>query len=180
MQRFLQRVWRNFVTEDRTPNLVDDSTRELERLLHKTILKVTDDLENLRFNTAIAALIECNNELVQMQSIPRGVGRVFLLLLAPFAPHIAEEIWEICQFSEHQLSSESFPIGDPEKAKDDEITIAVQILGKMRGTVQVPTSATDEEVEVFAKLDPKIARRLEGHEIRRVIVVPQRLINFII
>lgn len=180
MQRFLQRVWRNLVTEDRTPNLVDDSTPELEKLLHKTILKVTDDLENLRFNTAIAALIECNNELVQMQSVPREVGRVFLLLLAPFAPHIAEEIWEICQISEHQLSDESFPTGDPEKAKDNEITIAVQIQGKMRGTIQVPASATDEEVEVAAKSDPKIAKRLEGHEIRRVIFVPQRLINFII
>ena len=180
MQRFLQRVWRNFVTEDRTPNLVDGLTPELEKLQHKTILKVTDDLENLRFNTAIAALIEFNNELVQMESVPKEVGRVFLLLLAPFAPHIAEEIWEICQFSEHELSDERFPTGDPEKAKDDEITIAVQIQGKMRGTIQVPASATDEKMKMAAKSDPKIAKRLEGNEIRRVIIVPQRLINFII
>jgi leucyl-tRNA synthetase len=160
--------------------LVDGLTPELEKLQHKTILKVTDDLENLRFNTAIAALIEFNNELVQMESVPKEVGRVFLLLLAPFAPHIAEEIWEICQFSEHELSDERFPTGDPEKAKDDEITIAVQIQGKMRGTIQVPASATDEEMKMAAKSDPKIAKRLEGNEIRRVIIVPQRLINFII
>ena len=154
-------------------------TPDLERSIHQTILKVSEDLENLRFNTAIAALIELNNKLVQLPNIPEELGRIYLLLLTPFAPHLAEQLWRICGFGPKLVSSQNFPVGDPEKAREDQITMAVQVMGKMRGTILVSATANEEEVETLAKNDPKIARRLEGKEIRRVIVVPKRIINFI-
>lgn len=179
MQRYLQRVWRNFVTTDGEANIGGNITPDLERSIHQTILKVSEDLENLRFNTAIAALIELNNKLVQLPNIPEEIGRIYLLLLTPFAPHLAEELWRICGFGPKLVSSQNFPVGDPEKAREDQITMAVQVMGKMRGTILVSATANEEEVETLAKNDPKIARRLEGKEIRRVIVVPKRIINFI-
>ena len=180
MQRYLQRVWRNFVSIDGNANVGATMTSDLERLMHQTIIKVTGDLENLRFNTAIATLIELNNRLVQLSFIPEEIARTYLLLLTPFAPHLAEELWQICRFGPDLASTQDFPIGDEEKAIENEITLPVQIMGKMRGTISVSPDATEEQVQSVAQSEPKIAKYLEGKKIRKVIVVPKRIINFIV
>ena len=180
MQRYLQRVWRNFISIDGNVNVGGAMTSDLERSMHQTIIKVTGDLENLRFNTAIATLIELNNRLVQLSCIPEEIARTYLLLLTPFAPHLAEELWQICQFGPELVSKQDFPIGDEEKAIENEITLPVQIMGKMRGTISVSPDATEEQVQSVAQNEPKIAKYLEGKKIRKVIVVPKRIINFIV
>ena len=180
MQRYLQRVWRNFISIDGNVNVGGAMTGDLERSMHQTIIKVTGDLENLRFNTAIATLIELNNRLVQLSCIPEEIARTYLLLLTPFAPHLAEELWQICQFGPELVSKQDFPIGDEEKAIENEITLPVQIMGKMRGTISISPDATEEQVQSVAQNEPKIAKYLEGKKIRKVIVVPKRIINFIV
>ena len=108
---------------------------ELERKLHQTIQKVTEDIEGLRFNTAIAALIELNNQLVSSDEVPQALAKPFLILLAPFAPHIAEELWENARSSERgDLSHQSWPDWDAAKAAEDMIVVPIQVNGKMRGT----------------------------------------------
>lgn len=180
MQRYLQRVWRNFVSIDGNANIGGSMTNNLERLIHQTIMKVTGDLEDLRFNTAIATLIELNNKLVQLSSVPEEIGRIYLLLLTPFAPHLTEELWQICQFGPELIARQDFPVGDPEKAKEDQITLPVQVMGKMRGTIFVSADATEEEIQTVAENEPKIAKHLYGKKIRKVIIVPKRIINFIV
>ncbi|MYA23359.1 MAG: leucine--tRNA ligase, partial [Gemmatimonadetes bacterium] len=120
MQRFLQRVWRNFVDSDRRAKIGESVALapDLERKLHQTIQKVTEDIEGLRFNTAIAALIELNNQLVSLDEVPQVVAKSFLILLAPFVPHIAEEIWELASCGRGDLSRQSWPEWDAAKATE--------------------------------------------------------------
>ena len=168
------------VSIDGNANIGGGMTNDLERLMHQTIIKVTGDLENLRFNTAIATLIELNNKLVQLSSVPEEIGRIYLLLLTPFAPHLTEELWQICQFGPELIARQDFPVGDPEKAKEDQITLPVQVMGKMRGTIFVSADATEEEIQTVAENEPKIAKHLYGKKIRKVIIVSKRIINFIV
>jgi len=180
MQRFMQRVWRNFITPERTANIGGKMTPALEKRMHKTIMRVTEDIENLRFNIAIAALIELNNELVQLPAVPQELAHVFLRLLAPFAPHIAAELWEVWGFGADGIAYEPWPVADAEKAKDEEIVMAVQVQGKMRDTIKVAADASSDEIEAVAKASTRVANALVGKEIQRVILVPGRVINFIL
>ena len=180
MQRFLQRVWRNLVTEDRKANLGGTPTQALEKLLHATILRVTDDVEDLRFNTAIAAMIELNNSLVQVERVPEGVARDFLRLLAPFAPHIAEEIWEIAELGDGGISSAGWPEGDPEKARSDMVEIPVQVNGKVRARFSVARDAARESVEALALNQPNVKTHLQGKAPKKIVVVPNRLVNIVV
>ena len=140
MQRFLHRVWRNFVDRDGTPKLAtpDEITPELEKLLHKTIVKVSDDIDGLRFNTAIAALIELNNDLVGVAGVSTELARCFFRLLAPMAPHLAEELWQLYGFGSGDLSVQPWPEADASRLAEETIVLPIQVNGKVRSNIEVP------------------------------------------
>ncbi|WP_456429995.1 leucine--tRNA ligase [Rhodocaloribacter sp.] len=181
VHRFLRRVWRNFV-DDRTDALLvtaAEPSDALLRTLHKTIARVTEDLERLSFNTAIAAMIEMNNELVKLEAIPRAVAEPFVLLLAPFAPHVAEELWGRMGH-EASLAYEPWPEADERYLREDTVKIAVQVNGKMRATITVPAGADKETVLAAARAHENVARHLDGKTLRREIYVPGRIVNFVV
>jgi leucyl-tRNA synthetase len=183
--RFLQRFWRNAVDEEAgeprvSRGVADEETR---RLLHRTIAAVRSDMGTLEFNTAIARLFELNNRLTQVVaergSAPEEVVTAMALMLAPLTPHVAEELWEKLGHNS-SLAFEAFPEPDPALLVDAEIEIPVQVNGKLRGHVRVATDADDIAHEAAARADERIAALLDGKEVRRVVVVPGRLVNFVI
>jgi len=181
MQRFLQRVWRNLVSTEREAKIGGELTPELEKLIHRTIFRVTDDIEGLRFNTAIAALIEMNNELVQREVVPDGVARNFLLLLAPFAPHIAEEIWELAGFGKGSISHQGWPVGDEDRVAEETISLPVQVNGKMRGQVEVSVDIGEEDLKEKVLELENVKRHVPDPEkVRRFIVVPGKIVNVVV
>ncbi|MEX2214261.1 MAG: leucine--tRNA ligase [Phycisphaeraceae bacterium] len=178
--RFLQRVWRNFVDpETGTLRVTDEAADEgLRRYLHRTIKRVSDSMERMSFNTAIAALIELNNELVALKEVPREVAEPMVRLLSPMAPHIAEELWERLGRKE-SLTHAPWPPYDPALLVESTVDYPVQVNGKMRGKITVPADADDQAIEAAARADEKVAAQLEGKTIRKVIVVKGRMVNII-
>ncbi|GAB3142067.1 leucine--tRNA ligase [Micromonospora sonneratiae] len=177
--RFLQRVWRAVVDEETgalriTDEPADEATR---RLLHKVIDGVRGDMEGIRFNTAIAKLIELTNGLTQLTATPREVAEPLVLMLAPFAPHIAEELWERMGHAE-SLAYVPFPVADPTLLVAETVTYPVQVNGKVRGRVEVAADAAQEDVRVAALA--AIAEQLAGKEPRKVIVVPGRMVSVVV
>lgn len=182
--RFLQRVWRNIVDEQTGEVRVSDAapSAELEKKLHRTIAGVTSDIENLALHTAISKLIELNNDLTKVSAegpIPRRAAEVITLLLAPLAPHIAEELWQKLGH-DRSTSGESWPTFDPAQLVDDQVEIPIQVLGKLRGKMLVPAKADAKTIEDLARNDPNVQKHLEGKAIKKVIVVPGRMINFVV
>jgi leucyl-tRNA synthetase len=184
VNRFIKRVWRNFYTEpdaDGNTNFLvtDDAPTEAQlRLLHKTIARVTDDMERMSYNTAIAALIEMNNELVSMDTLPKAIAEPFLLMLAPLAPHVAEELWSTLGHTE-TLSLEPWPEADQQYLVEDEVEIVVQVMGKVRGRITVPASADNKAVEDAALAEEKVIAAIDGKTVRKVIVVPGKIVNIV-
>lgn len=181
VNRFLRRVWRNFVGEDSDAILVSDEspTDTQMRLLHKTIVRVTNDMERMSFNTAIAALIEFIAEFVALERIPRGVAEPFVLMLAPLAPHMAEELWQRMGHPE-TLAYAPWPISEDKWLVEDTIKLVVQVNGKVRSTILVAIDATKDDILTASKLDDNVARFIEGQTIRREIYVPGRLVNIVV
>ena len=181
MFRFLQRLWRN-VLDEHTGSLrvtdarPDDATR---RLLHRTIAAVRADMDSLRFNTAIARLIELNNHLVGLGEVPREVAEPLVLMVAPLAPHIAEELWSRLGH-DRTLTYVAFPEADPALLVEDTIEYPVQVNGKVRSHVVVPAGAPPADVERAALSDPRIAALVGDATPKRVIVVPGRLVNIVL
>ncbi len=178
--RFLKRAWRLFVTEEGTlaPVVQDkEESPEIKKVLHKTIQKVGDDIENLRFNTAIAAMMEYINAAYKEPVLNRESVKTFVLLLAPFAPHMGEELWHRLGQKE-TLAYEAWPSFDPALVKDDVVVISVQVNGKLRGTIEVPVGALKEEIIAQAKALESVARHIEGKPIKREIFVPGKIVNF--
>ncbi|MFI7605120.1 leucine--tRNA ligase [Micromonospora sp. NPDC049366] len=176
--RFLQRVWRAVVDEQTgelrvTDDPADDATR---RLLHKVIDGVRADMEGIRFNTAIAKLIELTNGLTRLSATPREVAEPLVLMLAPFAPHVAEELWRRLGHAT-SLTYADFPVADPALLVAESVTYPVQVNGKVRGRVEVPADAAEETVRAAA-LDA-VAATLGGKEPRKVIVVPGRMVSIV-
>ncbi|MFK3982109.1 leucine--tRNA ligase [Micromonospora sp. NPDC050397] len=176
--RFLQRVWRALVDEQSGASRVvetpaDEATR---RLLHKTVDGVRADMDAIRFNTAIAKLIELTNGLTRLAGTPREVAEPLVLMLAPFAPHIAEELWQRLGH-DTSLTYASFPVADPALLVADTVTYPVQINGKVRGRVEVAADAAEETVRAAALAE--IADQLAGKEPRKVIVVPGRMVSVV-
>ncbi|MBW2731236.1 MAG: leucine--tRNA ligase [Deltaproteobacteria bacterium] len=180
VHRFLRRIWRNFYQEEGEALLVSEgpADKDTKRLLHKTIKRVTDDLERMRFNTALAAMIELNNALVSLETLPREVAETLVLMLAPFAPHISEELWQ-AMGHQQSLSCEPWPSYDEALLVDDQIEIVVQVKGKTRGRVHVAPDADQETIHAAAMADAKIAKHIEGKSIKKVIYVPGRLLNIV-
>ena len=181
MLRFLQRVWRNLVDEDTgalrsdLPAL-DDTT---DRILHRTIDGVRSDLEGLRFNTAIAKLIELNNALTKLGGCPREIADHLVLMVAPFAPHLAEELWRKLGHDE-TVTYQSFPVADPAKLVQDTIELPVQINGKVRSRITVPAAADAAAVEAAALADEKVQASLAGATPKKVVVVPGRTVSLVV
>ena len=173
-RRFLDRVW-NLASE---PLTGDEISRDNEKEIHRAIQKVSSDIDEMKFNTAIAQLMSLVNQFYSKKPT-RGDIRVLLQLLSPFAPHICEELWQIQGF-EGLASEAEWPEHDEAKMVDTEKTIAVQINGKLRSTVVVPADSTVEVVSAAALADKKIASYMEGMEIVKTINVPNKLINFIL
>jgi leucyl-tRNA synthetase len=181
---FLDRAWRMIVDEpaetlqlnaavcDRPP------TEEQNRTLHKTIKAVTEDLDRMAFNTAISRMMEFTNFFLKQKIRPRIAMEQLVLLLSPWAPHVAEELWRLLGHPD-TLAYEPWPSYDEALIKEDTIEIVAQIRGKVRSKLRVPAGATQDEIEAAARADEKIASLLAGHDVVKVIVVPGRLINFV-
>jgi leucyl-tRNA synthetase len=182
---FLDRAWR-MILDDRAeaialnPAVQDiEPTAEQNRMLHKTIKAVTADLEHLSFNTAIARMMEFTNFFLKTDQRPRVAMEKLVLLLAPLAPHIAEELWQALGHAD-TLAYEPWPTFDPAAIREDTIEVPVQINGKLRGRVQVPTDADKTVLESAARGDAKIAEMLAGKTLLKAIVVPGRMVNFVV
>jgi leucyl-tRNA synthetase len=181
--RFLNRAWRLIVDaqSDRIAESVTEQQAAPEqlRLMHQTIAKVGDDIEALRFNTAIAALMEFTNAAYKWPALPRRLAEQFVLLLAPLAPHLAEELWQRLGHAE-SLAYAPWPEYDPKLLLSERIEIPVQINGKMRGRIEVPADADEERVIALARADENVLRYLEGKELKRAIYVRGRILNFVV
>src|ERR1043166_34379 len=208
--RFLGRVWRLFVGEDSESeveqNLTAEPSRARELLkkiqlnsrienteptptqlktLHACIKKVTDDLDGLRFNTAISALMVFVNEAMTWDAKPRAALREFLILLQPFAPHVAEELWSKLSSldprpSTHGLSYQPWPKFDPVRLIEDTLEIPVQVNGKLRDVIKVPATASQSDLEAAAKASEKVKPFIDGKAIKKIIVVPGKLVNIVV
>ncbi|MAQ95328.1 MAG: leucine--tRNA ligase [Rhodothermaceae bacterium] len=183
VHRFLARAYRLILDPDtgtKSATVLDaEPTREQQRVLHATIQKVTDDIEGLRFNTAIASLMEFVNAGTKWGHIPQQTAEAFTLLLAPFAPHLAEELWHQLGHDD-TLAYEPWPTFDPDLLKEDSVEIAVQVNGKLRGTVIVDADASKDVMLSAARAEPNVARYLEEGTLRKEIAVPGRLVNFVV
>ncbi|MEQ8848147.1 leucine--tRNA ligase [Botrimarina sp.] len=184
VRNFLGRVWRLIVDERAEETKLhaaltrDDPTDEQLRVLHTTIKAVTEDIDKLSFNTAIARMMEFVNFFNKEEKRPRSCVEPLVLLLSPFAPHLCEELWTILGH-DGSLAYEPWPRFDEERLKQDTIELPVQIKGKVRAKITVPADADQAEILAAAKADPKIAEQIAGKEIVKEIVVPGRLVNLV-
>jgi leucyl-tRNA synthetase len=179
-QRFLQRLWRNVIDETTGEVLVTDDAPDLatKRLLHRTIATLRNDFDGLRFNTAIARLIELNNALTKLARVPREAAEALVIMTAPVAPHIAEELWAKLGHPE-SLTFEDFPVADPALLVDDTVTCVVQVQGKVRDRLEVAADISEEELQAQALASDKIKVALVGKVVRKVIVRAPTLVNIV-
>lgn len=179
-RRFLDRIWRLFVEEDGTlsPKVKDREDIQLEKVYHQTVKKVTEDFEGLRFNTAISQLMVFINEAYKVEVLPIRYVEGFVKMLAPIAPHIAEELWEKLGH-DGTITYEAWPAYDEAKLVDDEVEIVVQINGKVKAKLMVPADANREVLEEIAMGDVKVKEQIDGKTVRKVIAVPGKLVNIV-
>ena len=185
VHRFLQRLWRNVIDEQTgglrvTDNPAADPDR---RALHRTIAGVREDMNQMRFNTAIAKLIELNNHLTKLVArtgaLPREIAEPLVLMLAPLAPHLAEELWERLRQEATTLAYEPYPSADASLLTEDTVEIAVQLKGKVKARIDAPAQADAAELKAFALEHEKVKGLLEGKTVHKVVAVPGRLVNII-
>jgi leucyl-tRNA synthetase len=178
--RFLQRVWRNVVSEETGEVTVvdapmDDPTR---RAVHRTIAAVRADIEGLRMNTAIARLIELNNHLTPLDAVPREAAEALVLMVAPLAPHLAEELWSRLGHA-GSLAREPFPVADPSLLVEQTVTCVVQVAGKVRDRLEVPADVGEDALREQALASAAVQRALGGRDVRTVVVRAPRLVNVV-
>ncbi len=182
VNRFLKRVWRLIVDDNGnlagTANL-KEASEIVEVALAKTIKKVGEDTDQFRFNTAISAMMEFTNTVYKEKGLTRKQAENFVILLAPYAPHICEEMWEILG-NKNSLSKAKWPTFDPKLVVEDMCTLSVMINGKMRGTITLAKDTTNEKVLELAKTQDFVQRHLNGKKIKKEIVVPGRVVNFVV
>jgi leucyl-tRNA synthetase len=178
-QRFLQRLWRNVVDEETGEVRVVDAPLDdaTARILHHTIDAVSKDFPTLGFNTAIARLIELNNALTKLDAVPREAAEKLVVMVAPLAPHIAEELWQRLGHPE-SITFESFPVADPALLVEDTVTCVVQIKGKVRDRLEVPADITEDALREQVLALPKVVAATEAG-IRTVIVRAPKLVNVV-
>ncbi len=183
VHRFLQKVWRNCIGPEGGlhPKISDTATDspEVDKLLHKTIQKVGDDIENLRFNTAISAMMEFNNALQAAPAINRSTILSFLQLLAPFAPHLAEELWE--RFGQTpSIQAAPWPKFDPAKLAATEVKLVFQVNGKHRGDALVAPGINQADAVALASAHPKVSPFIAGKAFKRIVYVPGKILNLVV
>jgi len=182
---FLDRVWRMILDDRAEAMQLHEAVQDIEpdaeqnRMLHRTIKAVTNDLDQLSFNTAIARMMEFTNFFMKTDARPRVAMEKLVLLLSPFAPHIAEELWEVLG-RQTSLAHEPWPTFDEAAIHEDTIEVPVQIGGKLRGRIQVAADADRATLESAARDDPQIAQLLAGKTVVKAIVVPGRMVNFVV
>jgi leucyl-tRNA synthetase len=182
--RLLQRIWRVVIDEQTGAVHVSDDAvpDDLNRLLHKTIRSVAEGFESLRFNTSIARLTELNNAITQAYpegGAPREVAEALVLMLAPLSPHVADELWGLLGH-ESTLTWETFPAVDESLLVDSVIEVPVQVNGKVRAVLTVPADSDAAAMEAAARADERVVAALGDRDVRRVIAVPGRLVNFVV
>jgi leucyl-tRNA synthetase len=184
MSRFLAAVYRNLMGDEEDakrivtiePTAIEES---LERQMHRTIKKVGEDIESLRFNTAIAELIKLNNQITGMTVVPRDLAETLVLMLAPFAPHLCEELWE--RLGHHKsLARRPWPVFDSAKLAESTLELPVQVNGKVRDRIIVDASADDQTILAAAQASEKLAPWLAGKSIKKKLYVPKKLVNFVV
>ena len=185
VSRFLGRAWRLVVNEEdsalskKVTDAPASSEPGLEKLLHKTIKKVVEDTEALRFNTAISQMMTFVNEATSSATLPRSILMTFCEVLSPYASHIAEELWQRLG-GEGLVCQRGWPKHDDALVVDDSITLGVQVNGKRRDEITVPTAASDDEVKAIALASPTVQKFMEGQPAKKVIVVKGRLVNIVV
>ena len=173
-KRFIDRLWKlQDICKDG-----DEYSKELSSAMHKTVKKVTEDIEAMKFNTAIAAVMTLLNQIYDKGKINRAELRDLLLIINPFAPHVTEEIWENMSFG-GMLNEASWPEFDEAKTVDDTVEIVLQVMGKVRSRVTIPVDMPKDEVLALAKEDEKIKELIEGKQIKKEIYVPGKLVNIV-
>ena len=179
-RRFLDRVWRLFINEDGslTDKVTEGSNEKLDKVYHETVKKVTIDYDNLHFNTAISQLMVFTNEAYKVDQIPKEYAEGFVKLLYPIAPHMGEELWDRLG-NPGTITYEAWPAFDESKLVEDEIEIVLQVMGKVRSKANVSRDASKEELEQLALADEKIQEWTRGKTVRKVIVVPGKLVNIV-
>ncbi|HLQ97430.1 MAG TPA: leucine--tRNA ligase [Candidatus Dormibacteraeota bacterium] len=179
-RRFLDRVWRLFVNEDGklSKKIVESNEPALDRIYHETIKKVGQDIDQLHFNTAISQMMVFVNEAYKVDTLPKKYGEGFIKILSPIAPHLAEELWNRLGHTT-SISYEQWPTYDETFLVDDEVEIVIQVMGRVRSKVSVAKDISKDELEKLAINDAKIQEWIEGKTIRKVIVVPGKLVNIV-
>jgi len=183
VHRWLKRIWA-LVLDEYIPKEIS-SNEEIRRLTHKVVKRVTQDIEEFHFNTAIAALMEFSNTLRKVKddgsaslNVWDEALKTLLLLLAPFAPHITEELWAKKGYP-YSIHNQSWPQWDESLVREEEVTIVVQINGKLRDSFPVPAGLSEEEIKRMAQERPKVKSRLDSYSVIKTIYVPQKLVNFV-
>ena len=173
-KRFLDRVWNLAIEQEHTG---DEYSQVNEVAVHRAIKKVSEDIEAMKFNTAIATLMALVNDFYA-NGASRGDMKALLLMLSPFAPHMCEELWEMAGYG-GQVSQQPWPVYDESKTVTATTQMAVQVSGKVKANIVVPTDASDEEIVKTALAEPKIVKLAEGKELVKSVVVKGRLVSLI-
>jgi leucyl-tRNA synthetase len=178
--RFLDRAWRMIIGDEQNETVLEERnmTDEENYILHTTIKKVGEDIENLSFNTAISQMMIYVNETLSLETKPKQSIKAFIKLLAPFAPHIADEMWERIGESS-VLTKEPWPEYDEEKTVKNTFELVIQVSSKIRAKVEAKKGLSEEEAKQLAVNDESVQKNLEGRTIRKVIYVQDKLINII-
>jgi leucyl-tRNA synthetase len=179
ISRFLDRVWRLVVDNDKLCDEPEEFDVNLQRILHRTIEKVQNDTLGLRFNTAISQMMTFVNEATSAKKVSKAVIKKFLMLLSPYAPHLAEELWARLGQKEF-LCQQTWPAFDSALLVDDIVAYAVQVNGKLKAEIRVPISSVESDVRTAAENDEKVKGALHGKTVRKFVFVPKRLVNFVV
>lgn len=180
--RFLNRVWRLYMNEEGTLDAsINESTPkpEVERVYHATVKKVGEDIERLSFNTAIAQMMIFVNEVMKSETKPRNILESFVLVLAPFAPHLAEELWQLFGHTT-SLSYEPWPFYDAAKLQESTVEVVLQVNGKIRSKLSVERDTIETELERLSLADPQVRKHLDGKQVVKTIIVKNKLVNLVV
>lgn len=177
--KFLRKFWRLFQNGENFEVSDAEATKEELKTLHKTIKKVESDIENFSFNTSIPAFMICTNELTALKCNKRAVLEPLVIAIAPFAPHMAEELWHLLGHTD-SVTSATFPAWDEKYLTEDAFEYPVSFNGKVRFKLSMPLSATNADIEAAVKAAPEAAKWLEGKEIRKMIIVPKKIVNIVL
>ena len=178
---FVKRVWKlkSKIPQNQILNTNSKSLILKESLIHQTIKKVTEDIESMKMNTAVSSLMILTNYLEKEKSVSQNDYFILLKLLAPFAPHMTEELWSLFGH-EDSIHTQVWPTYDPNKLVSDEVTLAVQINGKIRAMLVVPTSATEEEITAKTLALREVEKWLDGNKPHKVIIVPGKIVSIVV